>query len=145
MRLIVIINKVHINFMLDVVDSRSPLNYFNSICNQSSALKTLYVIICNLDSYLKRRSKVYAFKIHFKEKNRKMDFSFGWLSIDICSTKGVKGQALAKFLADHPCDDVQDINEAMFVELDYLEVVLWWASNWPRGRDKFSVRITLKV
>ena len=74
-----------------------------------------------------------------------MDFSFGWLSFDLCSKKGVKGQALAKFLADHPCDDVQDINEANVCWISLSEVVLWWASNWPRGRDKFSVRIALKV
>ena len=31
--------------------------------------------------------------------------------------KAIKGQALADFLADHPCDEVTDINETMFVAL----------------------------
>ena len=31
--------------------------------------------------------------------------------------KEIKGQALADFLANHPCDEVTDINEAMFVAL----------------------------
>ena len=31
--------------------------------------------------------------------------------------KAIKGQALADFLANHPCDEVTDINETMFVVL----------------------------
>ena len=31
--------------------------------------------------------------------------------------KAIKGQALANFLVDHPCNEVMDINETMFVAL----------------------------
>ena len=31
--------------------------------------------------------------------------------------KAIKGQALANVLVDHPCDEVTDINETMFVAL----------------------------
>ena len=31
--------------------------------------------------------------------------------------KAIKGQALPNFLADHPCDEVTNINETMFVAL----------------------------
>ena len=33
------------------------------------------------------------------------------------SQKAIKGQALADFFTDHPCDEVTDINETMFVAL----------------------------
>ena len=44
-----------------------------------------------------------------------MEFSFSRISFTICATKAVKGQILADFLADHPCDDMP--KEAQYVAL----------------------------
>ena len=67
-----------------------------------------------------------------------MEFSFSRISFTICATKAVKGQILADFLADHPCDDMPK-------EAQYVALVPWkFYFDGSRAEQRAGVGIILE-